>query len=205
VILAPLLAEPPLTPTPDEAREALRRELLKAEYHDTNLLSRFVKWLGHAVDRTQAAASGSSLLTTLATMIVLLVLVAGIGWLVARTRRSPGTHDREGGVLTAEVVTAAQLRRRAEAALAAGRYGEALVEAFRALTLRQVERGRLDDIPGATAHEVALALESTYPMHSDRVDTSAALFDAVRYGGRAANAAQAGEVLALDDDLAGAR
>ena len=71
--------------------------------------------------------------------------------------------------------------------------------------MRQVERGWLDDRPGATAHEVAGALASTYPDQRGRVSGSADLFDAVRYGDRPATRDQAAEVLALDDALAGRR
>ena len=99
-------------------------------------------------------------------------------------------------------VTAAQLRARAEAALAEGRYAPALVDGFRALAVRQVERGRLEDLPGATAHEVAAALATAYPEQRVRVDGSALLFDEVLYGDRPATRDQATGVLALDDELA---
>ena len=35
-----LLHDPPLTPSPDDARSSLRRELLKPEYNDQNLVQR---------------------------------------------------------------------------------------------------------------------------------------------------------------------
>ena len=197
--------EPPLTPSGDEARSALRRELARPEYHDLNLVRRALDWIGRTVEAGLDGASGSSPLVTLAAMVVLLALVGLVVSLVTRTRRSRAAEPRDGGVLTDEVVTAADLRHRAEAALAEGRTVEALVDGFRALTLRQVERGRLDDVPGATAHEVALALEARYPTHGQKVDDSAAVFDAVLYGGREASAAQAQAVLGLDDELAGAR
>ena len=74
-------------------------------------------------------------------------------------------------MLTDEAITAAELRARAEAALAEGRHEDALVDGFRALAVRQVERGRLDDTPGATAHEVAGVLAREYPDRGPRVDT----------------------------------
>ena len=80
-----------------------------------------------------------------------------------------------------------------------------MVDAYRALAVRQVERGRLDDTPGATAHEVARALAAEYPHQRPRVDASAALFDAVLYGDRPASRDQAAGVLALDDELATVR
>ena len=101
--------------------------------------------------------------------------------------------------------SAAELRRRAEAAAGDGRYGDAVVDGFRALAVRQVERGRLDDQPGATAHEVAASLATSYPSHGDRVGRTADLFDATLYGDRPAGPDDATGVLELDDALAGAR
>jgi hypothetical protein len=108
-------------------------------------------------------------------------------------------------VLPPSHASATELRRRAEAALADGRHDQAVVDGFRAVTARQVERGRLDDQPGATAHEVAAVLATTYPDLGERVGRTADLFDATLYGHRSAGHDDATAVLALDDALAGAR
>jgi hypothetical protein len=113
--------------------------------------------------------------------------------------------DPDRAVLTDDRPTAAELRARAEAALAAGRAADAVVDGFRALTTRQIERGRIDDRPGATAHEVAHSLGASFPEQRPRVDDSAYLFDLVRYGERPATHEQASRVLELDDDLAAVR
>jgi hypothetical protein len=197
--------EPPLVPTPDDARSALRHELARPDYHDTNLLQRLLDWVQQRIEDGVNAASTSSPLVTLAAMVALLGVVAFVVWLISRTRRSPRGAAREGGVLTDEAVTAAELRRRAERARAEGRPEDAVVDGFRALALRQVERGRLHDQPGATAHEVAASIEATYPTHSERVDQAAALFEAVLYGGHGASGEQADALLRLDDDLAAVR
>ena len=199
------LADPPLEPSSDEARSWLRRELLEPDYHQQNLVQRLVTWLQRQVDRGLAAAEDTPPLTTFAAMLVLLLLVAGLAWLVSRARRNTRSRPTGGAVLTEEILTAAALRARAEAALAAGRHEDALVDGFRALAVRQVERGRLEDTPDATAHEVADALATAYPHQRPRVDGSARLFDLVLYGDRAATRDQASGVLALDDELAGLR
>jgi hypothetical protein len=108
-------------------------------------------------------------------------------------------------VLTEEVISADELRTRAEAALEAGRFEEAVVDGFRAVAVRQVERGRLPDTPGATAHEVAVALAGEYPPRAEQVHRGARLFDEVLYGERPATREQASSVLALDDDLVARR
>ena len=79
------------------------------------------------------------------------------------------------------------------------------MDGFRALATRQIERGRLDDQPGATAREVAARLAASYPEEGSRVAQSADLFDATMYGDRPATRDDAAGVLGLDDTLAGAR
>jgi hypothetical protein len=73
------------------------------------------------------------------------------------------------------------------------------------LAVRQVERGRLGDQPGTTAHEVAATLSSAYPDQGERVGRGADLFDATYYGDHPASREDAAALLELDDHLAGAR
>ena len=203
--LALMLADPPLDPTGAEARARLRRELLRPEYHDQFFLQRILNWLSRQVDSGLGRASQAPALSTLMAMVLAVALVVVLGLLVSRARRTAREPGRKPAVLTDEVVTAEELRARAEAALAAGRFEEAVIDGFRALTVRQVERGRLDDAPGATAHEVADVLALVHADRADRVREGARLFDEVRYGDRPATREQAGSVLALDDDLVARR
>ncbi len=193
--------DPPLDPSGSEARSKLRRELLHPEYHQQNVLQRILSWIERKVSSGLERASEAPPLSTLATMLLFVALVAALAWLASRVRRTASDREEKRAVLTEEVVSAAELRARAEAALEGGRFEEAVVEAFRALAVRQVERGRLADAPGATAHEVAGTLAAEYSGLSDRVQASALLFDAVLYGDRPATREQAVSVLALDDDL----
>ena len=196
------LSDPPLVPSGDEGRSWLRRELLHPEYHQQNLVEQVVTWLQRQLDKGIEAASHAPPLSTFAAMLLFLLLVGGLAWLLSRARRTARQAADQGPVLADESVTAAQLRARAEAALTEGRYALALVDGFRALAVRQVERGRLEDLPGATAHEVAAALATAYPEQRGRVDGSALLFEEVLYGDRPATRDQASGVLALDDELA---
>jgi hypothetical protein len=200
VILAP---DPPLDPSPQDASSSLRRELLHPEYHQRNVLEQVLDGIDRFVDDSIDAASRTPPLSTFAAMVVFLLLALALAWLLARARRTARLAHRRAVVQQHESVTAADLRARAELALAEGRPGDAVVDGFRALAVRQVEQGRLDDLPGATAHEVAASLGTTYPREREQVDDSAVLFDAVRYGARPATPDQAASVLALDDALAG--
>lgn len=193
--------DPPLDPSGSEARSKLRNELLHPEYHEQNVVREVLTWVEREVSKGLDRASQASPLSTLAFMLIFVGLVALLAWLASQARRTARTRDEKRAVLTEEVVTAAELRARAEAALEAGRYEEAVVEGFRALAVRQVERGRLTDTPGATADEVAGILAAEYPAKGDQVQAGALLFDEVLYGARPASREQAASLLALDDDL----
>jgi hypothetical protein len=196
-----LLRDPPLDPSGSEARSQLRRELLRPEYHDQNLLQRFLDWLTRKVSSGIDQASQAPPLSTFMAMVVFVGLALALGWLASRARRTAGDREQKAAVLTDEVISAGELRARAEAALEAGRFEEAVVDGFRALALRQVERGRLADAPGTTAHEVAETLAREYAATADRVRASALVFEAVLYGRRPATREQAASVLAVDDEL----
>jgi hypothetical protein len=197
-----ILPDPPLDPSPDEARSELRRELLRPEYYEDNLLQRLLTWLERQLDKGVEAAVDAPPLQTFAAMLTAVLLVGALIWLGSRARVGARAAREAQSVLTGEAITADALRARAEAALAEGRNEDALVDGFRALAARQVERGRLLDTPDATAHEVADLLASEYPDRRPRVASAAALFDSVLYGDRPATRDQAADVLALDDDLA---
>jgi hypothetical protein len=200
-----IASDPPLTPSGDEGRSLLRRELLRPEYHDEAILARFVQWLRDQVTRGIDAAAGSPPLATFAAMVILVALVVALGWLLSRARLTSRAQRSSGAALSDEGLTAAELRARALEALADGRPEDALVDAFRALALRQVERGRIDDQPGATAHELAAALGTAFPPLAPRIAEAADTFDLVLYGGRSATADQARDLLGLDEALVGTR
>jgi hypothetical protein len=199
------VVEPPLDPSADQARSWLQRELLHPEYHQENAVERLLTWLDRQVNRGLAAAEQAPSLSTFAAMVVFLLLLGALLWLVSRARGNRRARVQAGPVLGETAASAAELRARAEEALAGGRPEDALVDGFRALAVRQVERGRLEDSPGATAHEVAVALATEFPDHGGRVGDNARLFDLVLYGDRPATPEQATDVLALDDALAGVR
>jgi hypothetical protein len=205
LLLRALAAEPPLDPSGDEARSLLGRELAHPEYHQRNLVEEVLNAVNRFLNGLIDGASGARPLSTFAAIVAFLALGIALAWLLSRVRRTARVTGAPGAVVEDATLTADQLRSAAEQALAEGRHGQALVDGFRALTVRQVERGRLADRPGATAHEVAEALASTYPDQGTPVTTSATLFDAVRYGDRPATYDQAADVLALDEALAGRR
>lgn len=199
-----LVPGPPLTPSGAEGRRLLRHELASGEYHH-HILQRILAWLGRRLEGGAGAASGTNGVAAFVTMLIAALLVVGLVLLLTRVRRDRRQQARSASVLPEHRVSAGELRRLAEAALVDGRYADAVTDGFRALAVRQVERGLLADQPGATAHEVAISLASSYPDHRDRVGRSADLFDATLYGDRPAGRDDAVGVLELDDTLAGSR
>ena len=196
---------PPLAPTPEEGRSWLRRELADPEYHDLDLIERILRWIEHTLSDGLPSAGDVPWAQTVAAMVVFALILVGLGLLVSRARRSPRVaRDRNGDVLTDESLSAAALRARAEAAYAAGDHGAAVVDGFRALARRQVERGRLAEDPGLTAAEVAASLEREMSLEG-RAGQAAELFNEVLYGDHPATREQAEGVLALEQELAVAR
>ena len=64
-------AEPPLVPTPDEGRSLLRRELLRPDYREDDVLGRLLDWVCSARSlRTLDAASSAPPLSTFFAMLV---------------------------------------------------------------------------------------------------------------------------------------
>src|SRR5690606_11951877 len=131
---------------------------LRPEYRERDFLSRAFEWAMTEIDRALTTASDVPRLYYAATVVVGLVLVLALGVALSRFRR--GTHEGASASpvsVLEEGMSAEQLRARARTALAAGRDKDAVVDAFRALATSQVERRRIENVPGATAHELAEA------------------------------------------------
>lgn len=194
----------PLDPTSEEARRWLQDELSSPRYHaQPGLLDR----LRELLDRLLSSGPGSGLPSVFLPIAVGLVLAVLALVLVRVLRRDVGARGagRATGVLDVPDVPAAELRQRARAALARGDWDTVVVDGMRTLARAAVERVVIDDAPGRTAHEVALAVAPRFPAEHGALLEAADAFDAVRYGRRRATEAQARGVVALDDRLVAAR
>jgi len=180
-------------------------ELSKPEYHQQGLLDRFAGWLQGLWDELALAAAGAGELSSFVAVTLALLVVALALVVVPRIRRTPVVRSESGGVLQDRRATAEQLRSRAQAAFSEGRHSDAVVEAMRALARRMVDRGVLEETPGSTAHEIAVAVAGAFPAERSRLLAAAEVFDAVQYGGSTASQEQAASLLAVYDDLRLAR
>lgn len=210
-MLDPQAAAASIRPDPGSARSWVEEELNRPEYR-RSLGDRLLSWLGDRLDWLQASALNASPLSA-AAAVLLLVLLAVLAVAVAsRVRREPLRPYGHEPALGAGQVSAQEHRDEAQAALAAGEVDRAIVEAFRAMAARAVQRGVLEDRPGRTAHELAADLGPILPALADDLERASAVFDLVYYGdriarsnGRSLDRADAQAVLDLDDALLAAR
>ncbi len=200
-----------LRPDPGPARSWVERELGRSPYRQS-LVQRFLSWLGDQWQQLQASALGASPLSTAAAALVLVVLVVLLVLVASRVRREPLRASGRHPVLGPGPVSAQEHRAAADVALAAGDPGSALVEGFRAVAARAVERGVLEERPGRTAHELAAELGPVFPGFAEELVDCSALFDRVFYGERSEPGPAAGvtaqdarRVLDLDDGIRAAR
>jgi len=196
---------PPLDPSSGEGRRLLADELSKSEYStEESLLRRAVRvvldWFTGIFD--EASGGPLSVWWYAVVGVGVIVLIGLVGWTLLRLEpaRRP-SRASPGGVFDEAGISAADYRRRAQQARSAGDHAGAVVDGYRALVAEAVERFVLDDLPGATAREIASDLAGFFPTETARLGHAATVFGAVRYGDRGADAEEADAVLALDDRL----
>lgn len=190
-----------LSPTPPQAREWLKQELQGPEYRSPWLDSA-LRWATDLLNSLLDGARNLAGLSPLITALMALLVIAFLAWVLPRVRREPRASATAGAVLEDLTITSRHYRDLASQSLREGRFDEAVLDGFRAITKDMSDRRVLDDAPGRTAHEVSLALGSPFPGHTDRLAGAADLFDSVRYGHRRANAEQAIRIHRLDAELA---
>lgn len=196
-----------LDPDRDEARELLRRELSNTDYNrPESFLVKALDWLLERINGLIEFIPGSNGLSTLLLGAVLALVVVAIVFAVRGTRRSRSLQDRaQGPVLSEDGLTAADYRSRAAAAAQRGDWDSVLLDSYRALAAATDERALLDELPGTTAHEIAIGLRGPFPDHQDQLLEAANAFDAVCYGDQHATQQQAERVRELDRVLARTR
>ena len=188
---------------PDRARDLLRRELLGGEYERESLLDRVQGWFSALIDQLFARADSLSSPSAIAVVAIVfalaLLLVLSLGR-VRGTGRRP--RERRPGAVLDHTVTSAELRERAARALAAGDLRTCAVEAFRAAATREVERGVVEDRPGATAQDVAREVAQHDQALGSAFLRAADVFDVALYGDAAVPREDVDRLLALAEGRA---
>ena len=203
--MRPTADGPPLDPSSGEGRRLLADELSRPEYSgEESLLRRAVQvvvdWFRGIFD--DASGGPISFWWYAVVGLAALLLVALVGWTLLRLEPARrGRRTTPGGVFDEPGVSAADYRCRARAAQAGGDHRSAVLDGYRALVAGAVERFVLDDLPGATAREIAAELAEVFPAERTSLGAAAAVFDAVRYGDEDAASHDAETVLALEERL----
>lgn len=197
-----MAAEPPVRPGAGEARRWAEEELAKREYRDAapswlgTLWRNFLDWL-QSLDGSQgdAAPVPSPVIALVIAAIIAAAIILARPRLHARSRQARDVFERD------PILGATDYRARAEAAAAAGKWGDAVVDRFRAVVRSAEDRAILDPQPGRTADEAARALSVPFNSQSGRLARAAATFDGVRYGNRAADSGDYRQMVELDTAL----
>ena len=200
-------AEPPVLPDAEEARRWAAEELAKPEYRQAapgwleSFWEGILEWL-RSLDASSADAG--PLPSSLIGIAIAVVIAAGV--MLARPRLNAKVRQaREVFGTDSSLLTAADYRQRAETAAAAAKWGDAVVDRFRALVRSAEDRTILNPQPGRTADEVARELALPFGAYAHRLNHAARTFDAVRYGNHPALQADYLGIAGLDAELESAR
>jgi hypothetical protein len=199
-------AEPPVLPGAEEARRWAAEELAKSEYREAepgwlqSVWRSLRDWL-----QSLDGPPGADAPVPSPVIGIVIALVIAVAVILARPRLNPkARHSKEVFEPESEL-TARDYRQRAGASAAAGKWGDAVVDRFRALVRSAEDRTVLDPQPGRTADEAAFALSSTFPAEAPRLEHAARTFDAVRYGNWTAGRPDYEAITSLDTGLEAAK
>jgi uncharacterized membrane protein len=193
------VADVPVDPDRDEAREAAVRELSDPAYvsDDPNPLERALQWVLDRLGELFAGAGGMNGITAVTIIVAVVVLVVVV--IRLRTGRT-GRALRSGAKVFGDTaMTADEHRAAAERAAAAGDLAEAVRERFRAVVRELEQRGVLDARAGRTVDEVAAEAGRALPVLAADLRGAAVQFDDVWYGGRTATAQGYRQLVSVDD------
>jgi hypothetical protein len=205
-LLLHLAAAPPLDPTREAARQWALVELSDAAYAQAQPgpVQRAVTWLLDHLP-TLNGFGGPSQVTATVLLLLVLALVVVVVLLRTGRLRGPGARTGARAVFDQTGLSAADHRTRADAAAAAGRWADAVLERFRAVVRSLEERVVIDERPGRTAFEAATQAGRVLPDCSGDLLAGAEVFDEVVYGERTATAADDERLRALQTRLLAAR
>ncbi|MET8999569.1 DUF4129 domain-containing protein [Amycolatopsis sp. Hca4] len=201
------LTDVPVDIDRDAARRAAEQELSDPKYRDArpSFLQEVGRWLGEQLDKLLNSLSSGvpggifGVVLILALLIVLVVVIRLRTGKVARAARAGRV------VFGGQRRSAADYRRSAGEAAAAGRFDDAVRDRFRAVVRSLEERALLDIRSGRTADEAAAEAGVLLPDVAGRLREGARLFDDVHYGGREGTEAAYRTLTELDEHCRRAR
>ncbi|WP_033263378.1 DUF4129 domain-containing protein [Amycolatopsis vancoresmycina] len=195
------LTDVPVDIDRDTARRAAAEELSDPKYRDAKpgFLQQAAQWLGEQLEKLLNSLSSGfpgGIFGVLLILVLLIVLVVVIRLRTGQVARAA----RAGRVVFGGTRrSAADYRRSAAEAAAAGRFDDAVRDRFRAVVRALEERALLDVRSGRTADEAAAEAGVLLPGVADQLRQGARLFDDVHYGGREGTEAAYQALTELDE------
>jgi hypothetical protein len=169
---------------PEQVREAVREVLSRPEFRppERSLLQQAFDWVLEMVGRLLSALGGSGA-GGIVGLVLLALVLAGVGVLVARFSRGLTPSPEVAAAVPGRAGrTAAEWRAEAEAHERAGAWREAVRSRYRALVADLAARGLIDEVPGRTAGEYRREVGRTLPAASTDFAGATELFEVAWYG-----------------------
>jgi hypothetical protein len=185
----------------DAARRAAEEELSDPKYRDARpgFLQQIGQWLGEQLEKLLNSLSSDVPGGIFGVVLVVALLIVLIVVIRLRTGKMAGSARADRVVFGGQRRSAADYRRAAEEAAAAGRFDDAVRDRFRAVVRALEERALLDSRSGRTADEAAAEAGLLLPNVADQLRQGARLFDDVHYGGREGTEAAYRTLTELDE------
>lgn len=178
-----LASDVPATPSAQEARDAADRELAKPAYHPRqDVLEAALTWLRHHLDPAGIVPGVPAWLSVLIVVLAAGALIAAVLLTLTRLSAARASRVPSHALFASDERDAATLRAAADAAVTRSDWATAVIERYRAIIRSLDERGLIDDHPGLTAHEAAVAAAEALGGLGGDLVSAARVFDFVRYG-----------------------
>jgi hypothetical protein len=195
------LTDVPVDIDRDAARRAAEEELSDPKYRDARpgFLQQIGQWLGEQLEKLLNSLSSDVPGGIFGVVLVVALLIVLVVVIRLRTGKMAGSARADRVVFGGQRKSAADYRRAAEEAAAAGRFDDAVRDRFRAVVRALEERALLDSRSGRTADEAAAEAGLLLPNVADQLRQGARLFDDVHYGGREGTEAAYRTLTELDE------
>jgi hypothetical protein len=188
------------TRDPQQVREVVREVLARPEFRppERSLVERAYDWVLEAIGRLLGAIARSGA-GGIVGLVLLALVLAGVGVLVARFSRGLTPSAEVAAVPVGRRRSAADWRADAEAQERAGAWREAVRSRYRALVADLAARGLVEEVPGRTAGEYRREVGRAVPAAAADFAGATELFEVAWYGRSDTGAREAAHLRDLSD------
>jgi hypothetical protein len=188
------------TRDPQQVREVVREVLARPEFRppERSLVERAYDWVLEAIGRLLGAIARSGA-GGIVGLVLLALVLAGVGVLVARFSRGLTPSAEVAAVPVGRRRSAADWRADAEAQERAGAWREAVRSRYRALVADLAAHGLVEEVPGRTAGEYRREVGRAVPAAAADFAGATELFEVAWYGRSDTGAREAAHLRDLSD------